>query len=295
MIVLTVVATTIAGCSDGSSHRARSAASTTPVVTTEPTSTVVTSTTTSTTATTTTTTTTTVPTPQPHYPSTYHGGAVIHDPEVQIVVWGPVYPASGLAAVQHLLGGLHDSSFGRVLTEYYDTTGHIHNDTRLIDTRTDHSTPPASVDPEQAGLAVGRAIAAARWQVKPNTVIVLLLPPGVKAEGCGYHSAAETQPLNQVPPAYAVIPYPDASCFPQWPDADALTLATSHEFAEAVTAPFNTGFPGPSGWWELGGTPLGQLADACQPAHSNLALTDGGTAVVADILSLREGHCIDFG
>jgi hypothetical protein len=125
---------------------------------------------------------------------------------------------------------------------------------------------------------------------------VVLLPPGVTVQGglCGYHMAHHTDAFHQVPPAFELIPYPGSACFPGWAATDALTLSTSHEFAEAVTDPYNIPFAG-SAWWNLGGPPLGEAADACEPSYSTLSLSDVGSAIVADIFSLREGHCVKFG
>jgi hypothetical protein len=233
---------------------------------------------------------------------------VIHDPHVYIVVWGRYYPNSLLSGLQHFVAGLHGSVFGAVLAEYYDTTGHVHNDITLAGTWTDPIAPPMSVTLGNIDTEIARATTAAKWPTNPNTILVLLLPDGSSFDdSCGNHGGALTpaprsDPLaDNAPPAWAVIAYPNQACWFDPNPIDDLTFVTSHELAEAITQPFNIGSESHSGWWgftfNVIGTPppLPQLADACEPTSSRLNLTDGGSALVSNIYDLIQSRCLSFG
>jgi hypothetical protein len=227
---------------------------------------------------------------------------------VYVVIWGPHYPGTVVGALQHFIAGLHRSAFGAVLTEYYDTTGRIHNDTTLASTWTDPNPPPSTVSLADLDLEVQRAVARAGWPVTTNMILAVLLPPGVPPvshDSCGSHGAAlTTRPhrdplaINE-PPAYVVIPYPSPQCRYRPNDVDDLTFVLSHELAEAITDPFNTGSATDSGWWGftngLGNPPpLAEIADACEPTGSPLTLTDDGNAYVSNLYDLDKNRCISF-
>ena len=229
------------------------------------------------------------------YPAIYHGGSVIRDPKVHLVVWGPRYPAATETAAQHLLRGLRGSAFGAVLAEYYDTTGHVHDDIQLTGTWTDPTPSPTSVTSAQIRTETGHAIHAAHWKLDANTIIVVLLSPHVRADTCGFHLAAHSV-FHGKPPAIAVVPYPSNDCDFGFGISSDVTYATSHELAESITDPFDTGSPG-SAWWNIGGPPLGEAADACEsttPNPSVMRLSDGGSAAVADLYSPDRNKCVTF-
>ena len=240
---------------------------------------------------------TTVSVPARRFPSTFHGGVVIHDPEVHVVVWGRGYPVASEGAVQRMVRGLAGSAFGRLLSEYYDLSGHVDNDISLSETWTDPVSSPRSIITDQIRAEARRAIAHTNWTVTPNTVILMLLSPGVHAgEGCGFHTAFVSTPPLETSPPIAVVPYPTAqTCGFGLAAPDEATFATSHELAETITDPYNHGLGGPSGWWDLGGPPLGEVADACEPANSRTLLPNGDTPIVASLFSLDKRMCITIG
>jgi hypothetical protein len=235
----------------------------------------------------------------PRFLAWYHGGAVVHDPHVALLVWGSGYPTATERAIEHFLGGLHNSAFGAVLAEYFDTQGHINNDITFTGTWVDTQEPSAAPTVEQVQAEVARAISHAGWTVNANAVVVVLLPSGaspspVGHDSCGYHTAASAGYLRQTAPAIAVAGYPSGACDVGIGGTDGTTLIASHELAEAITDPIGAVY-GPSGWWGIGGPPLGEVADACEPTASFLQLSDGGSAVVSDIYGLQQSRCVSFG
>jgi hypothetical protein len=245
--------------------------------------------------------------PNPRYPSAYHGGVVIHDPNIRIVIWGPGYPPAISTAIEMLIRSLAGSAYASVLTEYYDTTGHIHNDIRLAGAWTDPLPPrplkcrtkptTTCLTTDQMRTEVSRAITQNHWPLDANTVVLLLLPPGLSDEdtGCGFHMSFKGS-FPQGPPAIAVVNYPQAPC-QRGPDPTAYAeFVAMHELAEAITDPFNGAIPGQrSGWWDLGVPSLysfiGEIADACDPNSGDITLVDGSHAHVPELYSITDHAC----
>jgi hypothetical protein len=228
----------------------------------------------------------------------YHGGVVIHDPAIRVVVWGPAYPSATAAAIETLIRSLAGSSYAAVLTEYFDTTGPVRNDVRLAGAWTDpiapqptqcRTTPAATcVTVDQMIVEATRAIAENHWPVDTNTIVLLLLPPAVHNEdSCGAHiSLGQTQG----PPALADVGNEQGPCDRGWDPTAYAEFATMHELAEAITDPFNE-----SGWWDLGApnpnSVIGEIADACDPNGGNITMQDGNQAFVPELYSLTDHAC----
>jgi hypothetical protein len=205
-----------------------------------------------------------------------------------------------------MIRSLAGSSYASVLTEYYDTTGHVHNDIRLGGAWTD---PRAArprrcrTNPTTTCVTFGdiqaeanRAIPQAHWTIDANTIILLLLPPGTLYEDseCGFHTSLRAG-LPQGPPAVAVIHNPLLPCVRGTNPIAYAQFAAMHELAEAITDPFNGSLPGPSGWWGLGPRTAyslsGEVADACDPAGGALGLINRGYAFVPELWSIAQNRC----
>jgi hypothetical protein len=205
-----------------------------------------------------------------------------------------------------MIRSLAGSTYASVLTEYFDTTGRVHNDIRLAGVwtdpraarprrcRTNSTTTCVTLDDIRA--EVTRAIGQAHWTIDSNTIVLLLLPSGVRDEdtGCGFHTSLSTT-FPQGPPAVAVINYPQLPCLRGPNPTTYAEFAAMHELAEAITDPFNGSLPGRSGWWGLGAQTaysfVGEVADACDPAGGSLTLIDGSHAFVPELWSITENAC----
>jgi hypothetical protein len=236
-------------------------------------------------------TTVSTSTTSPPQPAIYHGGPVIHDPVVDIIVWGKSYPANILSAVQHTLQALAGSAYFNTLSQYFDRAGPIHNDLHLHDTWTDPTPPPGTVA-EQVTNEIAHARAVNGWNIDPNTMFLVLLPPGVSADGCGWHG--RDTPALASGTVFAVVPFADApGCATQSDAAYQLSFATYvavHELAEAITDPFTTA------WYDFPHADsisvINEIADVCVSAPGvSLPLTDAIDAWLPELYSSRTQSC----
>lgn len=80
-------------------------------------------------------------------PLVYHADKVQHHPRVYLVFWGPKWRPDDpiIAAMRQLFANLAGSQYNNILTQYYDNpndpNAYVHNDTQLVDTWIDTSTP----------------------------------------------------------------------------------------------------------------------------------------------------------
>lgn len=230
-------------------------------------------------------------TTSPPQPAIYHGGPVIHDPVVDLIVWGKLYPPDILSAVQHTLQALAGSAYFNTLSQYFDRAGPIHNDLHLHGTWID-PTPPQG----NPALAVTGEIAHARavngWNIDANTVFLVLLPAGINADGCGWHG--QDNPTLVSGAIYAVVPFANApGCTQSGKLTDRVafpTYVSVHELAEAITDPFTTA------WYDFPHADsisvINEIADVCVSAPGvSLPLTDGTLAWVPELYSSRTQSC----
>jgi hypothetical protein len=221
----------------------------------------------------------------------------MHDPRVDLIVWGPHSPPALLEAVRSTIASLAGSAYANILTQYSDTHGPIHNDIRLQGAWIDPVSAPARDLPGNVAGEIRRAQTENHWAADANTLFMLLLPPGIDGGGCGWHgsSNAQTPPYASEPPIYAVAPYAGSPGCPPFPGqlGDDLSFATYvvvHELAEAITDPYLTawnGFPSPGV-----NTVIGEIADACSLLPGdNLSLHDGTAAWVPQLYSETAHGC----
>jgi sugar lactone lactonase YvrE len=212
-------------------------------------------------------------------PIAFHGGYVQHNPHVYVIFWGSDWNKQSTAKedVLALYRALPNSSYGAILTQYFDYSGPINNDTALTsftDTRVSH---PGEATEEGIHNEVHYAINhdptwQAAWEA-PNRYenqYVVFTPPGTTNHatgGCGYHGwNAESWQIS-----FTYIPWPDSDCQRELGAGNTLQVIASHEWAESATDPivdpivnpsFNEGLLG----WAYGSQ--GEIADLCQTLNA---------------------------
>jgi hypothetical protein len=208
-------------------------------------------------------------------PMAFHGGYVQHHPHVYLVFWGSDWNnlQSARNDVLELYRALPGSDYGAILTQYFDYSGPIANDTALTsftDTRTAH---PAETTEEKVRNEVHYAIQhdsswQAAWEAPnryENQYVVITPPETVNhaTEGCGYHGwDAKSWQVS-----FTYILWPPEGCLRGLSAGHALQKVASHEWAESATDPI------PYNWAAEGADPAligwtwgqnGEIGDVCQ-------------------------------
>ena len=225
---------------------------------------------------------------------TYHGGSVIHNPKVFLIFEG-TWAASDMQAVNQYFTDVNGSSFEGILTQYYDSSGHISNTISVTKSVMDpnffhsdacgnHSildgghSPLNSSDYED----IWDEITAEAAPIDGSTIYFVFTPPGYSVIGptdscntpeCGYHNNFPYGAL------YAVIPYGGGPCnsiFPSGADPVLIDINTaSHEQFEAITNPFWTLFQQQGGGWynttDCGSGNACEIGDKCSDAHFGIS------------------------
>jgi hypothetical protein len=192
-----------------------------------------------------------------------HGGQILTSVAVTTIFWGAHWETTGGAALRDYLNGFFDyilnSDFMDMLAEY-STPGHTIGSGARVGTFTvSDSEPGTPVPPPAVGREVTDAQIRTELQsllqtavvpaVTANSLYFVFLPPNVTSilpkipknwrsctDFCGYHSAFNTTFSSSV--FYAVAPFIDCGgCSFPGTIGEKLTLACSHELAEAVTDP----------------------------------------------------------
>ena len=178
-----------------------------------------------------------------------HGGPVVHDPRVYLVFWGHLWsgdPGGVVSAEQRLFRGLAGAggTYNDILTDYHDDRDYVHIDTVLAGSWTDTADPAGTIDfPQLAGEAA-HASAVNGWSNSSETVYFVLTQSGTptpyrRSGTCGYHVPSTVSGATYLI-ATALWPSDQAGClngFGGGNTADAVTVASSHEYAETVTDP----------------------------------------------------------
>lgn len=218
---------------------------------------------------------------------TYHNGPVIHNPDAKLIFEG-TWQNSDMQRINNYFADASGSSFESILTQYYDTTGHISNTITVSGLAMDpnflHShwcgnsansvidtglaTNPAG-EPNDVYDEIQAQISANHWN--SSSIFFVYTPPGYDVlwqscgnAPCGYHSEFTTTggATNLI---YAVIPYAGGPCGTT--DGNAIDTAinvTSHEQFEAITNPTYTILQQSGGGWYNSdcGSPC-EIGDKC--------------------------------
>ena len=212
-----------------------------------------------------------------------NNGSVIHSPKVFLIFEGN-WAASDMQAVKQYFIDVNGSAFEGILTQYYDSSGHISNTIAVSGSVMD----PQFVSRDTCGTNtivdagplgdISTEIADEGDSLDGSTINFVFTPPGYKVygyndgscnqESCGYHAWYPGLPSSLI---YAVIPWGGGPCnneFPSGADPVLIDINTaSHEQFEAITDPFG------SGWFTPG--PNGEIGDKCANKHPGIALSFG--------------------
>jgi hypothetical protein len=196
---------------------------------------------------------------------TFHGGPVLHHPEVEFLLYGGVWGTDATlqgqsSQLEGFVQTLVNSGYMDMLNQYGVGRG------SFIDAQVDTSVAPTTIDDTQlqpilAGdINSGLLVAPDR-----NTVYIILTPPGTEvtfkdSQGtlntsgtepntphfAGYHDAIPGT-LKTSPAYYAVVPFPGGvnGSDSGLTTVQQVTVTISHELAEAATDPDTVG-----GWFD---------------------------------------------
>lgn len=243
-------------------------------------------------------------------PLSYHGGAVLHNPNIYIVDWGPKWKTDTTLTtpMDRLIGGIGVESYpsapdkwSSTLSQYYDQTGaHWTYNSTTSGPYIDPSTPPANTSGAQIAAEV--AAFAKQENIAPSdyfhSLIVVTAQQGTCMHDfsmcghggiCGGHSWTNvtTSGSTHVIP-FVILPYyPDTTgCTGSQPAGQEYTAAAGHEIAEAITDPevgsWYRGSIGPGG---------GEIADECAGSIKGLSWKDG-TVYMQPLYSNAAGGCV---
>ena len=205
----------------------------------------------------------------------YNGGPVMNSSVTYAIFWEPTTLQDGTGTqvsttynslLQNYFGDIGGSGVYNVNTQYYDSTGHIANNSTFggswIDTSayptsqcTDSATPQNCLTDAQIQTEVASAMTANNWTSGPTHMFFVFTSSGEGScfdsgssacaftQYCAYHSFFSDS--NNQPIIYANMPYTgtnlDACGVTTSPNndfaADSTINVTSHEHMEAVTDP----------------------------------------------------------
>ncbi len=220
---------------------------------------------------------------------TTHGttsGAVVQsNPKVFLIFWGPDYatnPSPANTAVMNqakaLFQGLPGSSYEQILAQY-GVKGVSYGGSWADPTK-----PPQT---NAAGLnaaiasVTSAAIKANGWKVVASQAQFIVFPqsdtltfPSGRPDSCAYHYFLPNKYVYSVIPWFGQLQFQScASTYGDGVTADGMTVAASHEYFEAATDPYLTG-------WYAGGV-TGEISDLCVgiPNHASVTFPTGSVMV----------------
>lgn len=204
-------------------------------------------------------------------------GRVQEHPTIYPIFWGSNWnQGSGpqaRASVLRFYKGLNNTPYQGILTQYFDSTGHISSRVAVASQYTDTAvTAPQNVTPVNVEEEVQAAIARNNWTSDINAQFAVFMAPGFTtsrnyvievqqkyagdSESCAFHfSTVEGHS------PYTAVGYEAAGEFSCTTRGEVqLQAATSHEYAEAATDPVT--IAGARGAWDSQETV--EIGDACQ-------------------------------
>jgi hypothetical protein len=233
----------------------------------------------------------------------YHCGQVEHNPRIRLIFWGKwgkkwaLQRTAVTGAVSGFFTWLPYSPYQTLLNQYYDKSGHIGLDPKLVSTTFDTATSPPQQVPDQAVIdEVSRLISYNGWPSGGvNNQYVVITPPGSSSQdttSCGWHeNVGAAHPLMLI-----YVPYPNAICRSGQPASDVIG-ELSHDEIEVQTDPVGSG-----GWFGIPhlssvGASMGQVLFLSDPSHEvgDLCHAVTGPSPIAQPISfvwdMRAGMC----
>jgi hypothetical protein len=228
-------------------------------------------------------------------PAVFHGGRVIRNPHLYLIFWGSNWTHEEEAErwrghIRNTLGGLTEEygfnlTYQHILNQYYDSTGPIEGVTLAGEYVYEAIGAPQGQEREDIKAEVELAIAQKGWPREPNSIFIVLHPPGTAYQegftteagtGCGFH---ERDHQGDV---FAFIPdlanhFFSAKCGGYAEEEREgqkiilynriVTFLAAHEYVEATTDPEQGG-----GWYDSEGYELGDICEEHGPIKVNEAL-----------------------
>ena len=236
------------------------------------------------------------------------GGPVQLSPVTYVIFWGPGWSSDGAnSIIQSYFNDLGGTSFENILTQYYDSSGHINDVESVGGVYFDTSTPTtdttcggSTVQDSSLQSEVNRAISAKGWPRDGSNALYLVYTPSgyyindgtgscnaPAGNWCAYHNWSSSDSV-----AYAAMPYPGSGCQVSTSpngnvNGDSEVNLTSHEEFEAITDPQPS-----SGWTDTTGYEIG---DKCAWDFSAglTHLNNGGTFEVQTEYSNASSSCVN--
>jgi hypothetical protein len=204
---------------------------------------------------------------------TYYGGPLIQKVHVFTVFWGPDWKGS---RTPDYVNGFFQTLFkdGRFLDNLtqYNANGYTISNGTYVGTTIDDTPVANTLTDAQIRAEIQAQAAAGKFPpINSDALYFVFTPPGVLVtdrngadsgiDFAGYHDFASEASF-----AYSVIPFPSPGdeLIPGASTADELTIAASHEMAEAVTDPEPT--RSSLGWYDENNGEIGDIPIAMYDA-----------------------------
>jgi dipeptidase E len=218
----------------------------------------------------------------------YHGGPVEHHPRIRLIYWGKSWENGNAAikrAINQFFRVLPGSNYQQILTQYYDTHGHVGNDPHLVGTITDATSPNTTITSTQVETEIQKIARLDNLPAGIDEQYIVFGDPTAKTNDhansdCGYHSYVTVGGKTYV---YVFIPYPGrANCgngkADSIYDVNEITNAVSHEYDEAVTDPTVRGWYSMNYWkkiqfWDHENKYI-EAGDKCNSTQGSIGETD---------------------
>jgi hypothetical protein len=168
-------------------------------------------------------------------PMPFNIGYVQHRPYVHAIFWGSEwnsYPGTREKIIG-LFQWLNGSSYANILTQYFDRSGYISNQTDLTSFTDTRVVRPPQASPGDVRAEIDWAIQnRSGWQTSFDNQYIVFAPPGtpVAPGACGYHGWSGQY-------AFAYIPWSPPECRRELEPWGAMQVTASHEWAEMATDP----------------------------------------------------------
>ncbi len=212
------------------------------------------------------------------------GSGVQTSPNVYVIFWGTnaTTTENGKAVVtmlEKLLNGLSGSAHQGILTQYFDTTGHISSSVKSTFYTDTSVAAPSAVNNAKIQEELTKVISSQGWNTTGAQFMLVTAPgstyeSGFMPDSCAFHGYQNGR-------AYSFVPYQGdsylnsgtKSCLSIEPTKNPVrktSKSASHEYAEALTDPV----PGRStrGWTAWDGE---EIADICS-GEGDTEIVSGG-------------------